>query len=578
MTTSRDKQVSIADSPDLLIQAMLEISDLVGSTDDLDSVLLRMVQITADLMQMPIASIYLIEADGVLRKRSNVGLSEQLQQQATFTPGEGIPGWVAIHGETVALADVTKDPRYGSHPVALKEPHAYICVPLRVRGQVIGVMSARRMAVKAYTNNQCRAFETAGRMVAIVIEKHRILEEHARAQHLAGVAVSLSEIAHYVKNVIFAARIAASSLDRALDQGESPERIRTSWSTIKRANQKIHKLVDDMLNYARDKEPVPETLDLNALVSSVAEDLRYHAEKHGVHVALELDDPLPTARLDASMVYDVVMNLLCNAIDAIPEKARGHVVLRSTHLPEQNALRIEVEDNGTGIPEAVQKKVFTLFFSTKGQRGTGIGLAASRKAVEKQGGSLTFTTVEGKGTRFVVDLPLSCRSTRHDPDLVTCARGGTATKDVLRKLNVLFLCTGNSCRSQMAEGWARELKGNVIHAYSAGIETHGLNPRAVKVMAEAGVDISGQASKTVEDLKAVDFDYVITVCGHANETCPMWLQGRAKAIHVGFDDPPKLAETVETDEAKLNCYRRVRDAIRAFVDTLPEALTKESRK
>jgi arsenate reductase len=97
-------------------------------------------------------------------------------------------------------------------------------------------------------------------------------------------------------------------------------------------------------------------------------------------------------------------------------------------------------------------------------------------------------------------------------------------------------------------------------------------------MAEAGVDISAQVSKTVDDVKAVDLDYVITVCGHANETCPMWLQGRAKVVDVGFDDPPKLPETVKADEAKLDCYRRVRDEIRAFVETLPETLTEESRK
>ena len=89
------------------------------------------------------------------------------------------------------------------------------------------------------------------------------------------------------------------------------------------------------------------------------------------------------------------------------------------------------------------------------------------------------------------------------------------------KTKVLFLCTGNSCRSQMAEGWAKALKGDTIEAYSAGIETHGLNPNAVKVMAEAGVDISGHQSKRVDDLKNVDFDYVVTVCGHAHEMCPM---------------------------------------------------------
>src|SRR5512141_2375624 len=91
------------------------------------------------------------------------------------------------------------------------------------------------------------------------------------------------------------------------------------------------------------------------------------------------------------------------------------------------------------------------------------------------------------------------------------------------KLKVLFLCTGNSCRSQMAEGWARALKSDSIEAYSAGIETHGLNPRAVKVMAEAGVDISGHQSKHVDTLKRVPFDCVVTVCGHASEHCPVFL-------------------------------------------------------
>ena len=141
----------------------------------------------------------------------------------------------------------------------------------------------------------------------------------------------------------------------------------------------------------------------------------------------------------------------------------------------------------------------------------------------------------------------------------------------MRKMNVLFLCTGNSCRSQMAEGWARALKGDVIEAYSAGIETHGLNPNAVKVMAEAGVDISGHTSKNVDALLDVPFDYVVTVCGHANENCPFF-PGSAKVVHIGFDDPPALARQVEGEEAKLGCYRRVRDEIRAFVETLPASL------
>ena len=143
------------------------------------------------------------------------------------------------------------------------------------------------------------------------------------------------------------------------------------------------------------------------------------------------------------------------------------------------------------------------------------------------------------------------------------------------KINVLFLCTGNSCRSQMAEGWAHALKSDVIEAYSAGIEKHGLNPLAVKVMAEAGVDISHQKSKRVDELDSLVFDYVVTVCGHANEQCP-YFPGKAKIVHIGFDDPPKLAAGCKTEAEALPHYRRVRDEIRAYVEKLPQALEKTS--
>ena len=144
-----------------------------------------------------------------------------------------------------------------------------------------------------------------------------------------------------------------------------------------------------------------------------------------------------------------------------------------------------------------------------------------------------------------------------------------------QRLRVLFLCTGNSCRSQMAEGWARHLKGDVIEPFSAGIEKHGLNPHAAAVMAEAGVDISHHESKTLDDLGEVPFDVVVTVCGHAHETCPVF-PGEAKVIHHGFNDPPKLAANENDPEKALDHYRRVRDEIRAYVQTLPDALVHPS--
>jgi arsenate reductase (thioredoxin) len=138
-------------------------------------------------------------------------------------------------------------------------------------------------------------------------------------------------------------------------------------------------------------------------------------------------------------------------------------------------------------------------------------------------------------------------------------------------LRVLFLCTGNSCRSQMAEGWTRALKGSEIEPVSAGIVAKGLDPRAVTVMAEAGIDISHQRSKRLEELPSLDFDAVVTVCADAHESCPVF-PGRAPVVHHGFDDPPRLARGAATENEALRQYRRVRDEIRAFVDSLPGAL------
>jgi arsenate reductase len=139
------------------------------------------------------------------------------------------------------------------------------------------------------------------------------------------------------------------------------------------------------------------------------------------------------------------------------------------------------------------------------------------------------------------------------------------------KLKVLFLCTGNSCRSQMAEGWARRLKGDAIEPYSAGVRPGVLNNLAVRVMGEAGVDISSHRAKHLDDLRGVELDYVVTVCGHAHETCPVF-PGKTRVIHAGFDDPPALAADARTEEEALSHYRRVRDEIRAFVARIEETL------
>ena len=145
----------------------------------------------------------------------------------------------------------------------------------------------------------------------------------------------------------------------------------------------------------------------------------------------------------------------------------------------------------------------------------------------------------------------------------------TETKD---KIKVLFLCIGNSCRSQIAEGWARQLKGDVIEAYSAGVRPSGVNSWAIKVMAEAGVDILQQTSKHVDELFGLDFDYVVTLCDNAKEQCPV-LQSKTKMIHKAFGDPTLV---VGSEEQIMAAFRMLRDDIRAFIETMPESLRSQN--
>lgn len=142
-------------------------------------------------------------------------------------------------------------------------------------------------------------------------------------------------------------------------------------------------------------------------------------------------------------------------------------------------------------------------------------------------------------------------------------------------MNILFLCTGNSCRSQMAEAFVNHLRGHEYQAFSAGVSPHGIDPRAVKAMAEAGLDISGNRSKDTSEFLEQQFDYIVTVCDNARENCPFF-PGAAQRVHAGFPDPPILAASAKSEEEAMAPYRKVRDEIRAFVEDMPASLARES--
>jgi len=388
-----------------VLEGLLQISNFVGSVMLLDDILDHIARITSDIMQVPVCSIYLMNEEKELVLRSNVGFERELLGVARFALGEGIPGWIALENQTIALTDATTHPRYKPIDSAIELGcRAYLAAPLRIQEEIIGVMTARKTEVYEFSRDEILFFETVCKQVAIVIEKARMYESKLTVERLAAVAISLSGVAHYIKNVLLTMKGGEYLVDNGLAQGQL-ERAREGWSVLKRANRKIRGLVENMLNFSRQSQLILRPVNLNSMVIDMLRSLEELAHERGVELVPALDGGIDEVSVDPESFYDVLLNLTTNAIEAMPEGRGGKVVVRTSRLDGRHQLLIEVIDNGTGIPLEIQDRVFNLFFSTKGKRGTGIGLAATRKIVEEHGGTIEFSSTPGAGTHFKVYMP-----------------------------------------------------------------------------------------------------------------------------------------------------------------------------
>lgn len=393
-----------------VLEAMLEISNLVGSDHAIDRILDKIVRITARTMAVETSSIYLWnEAKTRVVLHASSGLEPHLIGVAGFDAGEGVPGWVAKEGKILALADGTKDPRYAPLPTTLAHDyHAYLCAPLRIQEEVIGVMTIRKAVVQEFTETEITIYETICKQVALVIEKARMQNAQLEAEKLAAVAVSLSGVAHYIKNVLMAVKGGEYLLDIGFKRGDLHQSAE-GWKVLKRQISKISGLVENMLNYYRSTGVHPRPVEINTFILEILENLEDRAIDKNTVLTPDLDLRLELVELDPDALQDVLMNLVINAIDAIPKGEKGIVRVRTRLDEERGEVQIGVIDNGMGIPEEHRAKLFNLFFTTKGKEGTGIGLAASRRLILEHGGTIEYQTESGEGTEFDVRLPLRQR-------------------------------------------------------------------------------------------------------------------------------------------------------------------------
>jgi len=390
------------------LQGLLEISYLVGSVMEIDDILDQIARLTAEMFNTPVCSIYLFGPRREhLTLRASTGLSPKLVGTIRSPVGRGLTGYCAEAGEMVALSDAAKDPRYEPLPGPdEKKYRALIGAPLRIQEEVIGIMIARREDVHEFSPEERTLFEMICKQVAIVIEKSKMYYDKVEADRLAAISISLSEVAHYIKNLLQGMKGGMYFLDRGFKRGELEE-ARKGWEVLQRGNRKIASLVENMLNYSREIRLDLQPRDVNSIVYDILEQIDDSAVERGVAVVPETHRDLPKIPMDHDRIYDAVLNLVTNAIDAIPpDRDDGLVIVRTRMSPDGRCVEIAVEDNGVGMSPETQKKAFNLFFSTKGDKGSGIGLAVTRKVIEQHNGRISVNADEGRGAAFLVQLPL----------------------------------------------------------------------------------------------------------------------------------------------------------------------------
>jgi len=408
-TTALSAPVAAFSHDRRIAEALLEISYAVGSVMEVDDILQRICDIGAKVMETDTCSVYLIDEEEsdmlVLRATHGLSRAEELGVRG-FRVGEGVPGWAAQNNTTAVLDDASHDPRYARLDDTEEESRytGYICTPLRIQDEVVGVMTWRRGGPAHWGEEEVVFGEIVAKQVVIVLEKARLYTQKVEAERLAAIAISLGEVAHYIKNLLNNMSGGEYFVELGLKRGDM-EKVHSGWGILKRANAKIRTLVENMLAFSRGDSVELVEDDLNAVVAELAGDVEETAHQRGMTLSLALSVHNPTVRLDRTAITDAILNLVTNAMDAIPEdRTDGRVEIRTEHHAERHIMRVVVRDNGTGIPEHVQKRLFNLFFSTKGRGGTGIGLAVTRKIIEEHDGTIHYET-SPEGTAFIIDLP-----------------------------------------------------------------------------------------------------------------------------------------------------------------------------
>jgi len=256
-----------------------------------------------------------------------------------------------------------------------------------------------------FTEDHLKLAGAIGHQAALAVEETRYHKALLQAERLAAVGQTVAALSHHIKNILQGLQTGGDIVSRGLADGDLPY-VHQGWKIVEKNQRKSQDLVKDMLSYSKEREPVVEDTDLNAVAREVIELLQARAAERNVKLVARLDDSLPLCQADREGIHRALLNLVGNALDAVEGAPQARVTVASGREPDGEWLRLLVRDNGPGIPPEKQADIFRPFVSTKGAKGTGLGLAVSRKILREHGGDIVVQSQVNVGSKFTLRLPV----------------------------------------------------------------------------------------------------------------------------------------------------------------------------
>jgi signal transduction histidine kinase len=402
------------------LQVVYDTALAISHTLDIDELLRRILRLVFDSIEVDRGCVMLMDADtGQLQPKAYLNRQDTPSSE-TFRISRTILDYVLKNREGVLTSNAIEDDRWDSAASILQlGVREAICVPMQGRYDVVGAIyidtttpaanAIRRPGVQRLGDDHLKLLIAIAHQAALAVEDTRYYSAMVQAERLAAVGQTIATLSHHIKNILQGVRGGSYLIELGLTDHDE-EIIRKGWDIVEKNQTKISNLVLDMLTFSKEREPDLQEAQLNATVADVVELMQTRAGDLDVQLRWTPDESIPLLVLDPEGIHRAALNLVTNALDACDTAENPLVTVSTQWAPDEGLVRIVIQDNGVGMSRDEVDRMFTLFVSKKGGRGTGLGLPVTHKIVHEHGGQLHVETEPNRGSRFVIELPTTLTS------------------------------------------------------------------------------------------------------------------------------------------------------------------------